>query len=41
MCDKLEQFEKTQVGLEYKTADIVKMLSLFQNFISTYDQEVN
>ena len=37
MCDKLQQFEKTQVALEYKTTDIVKMLGLFQNFVATYD----
>ena len=39
MCDKLQQFEKTNVALEYKVSDIVKMLTLFQNFVSTYDQE--
>ena len=40
MCDKLQQFEKATVSLEYKVSDIVKMLGLFQNFITTYDQEV-
>lgn len=39
MCDKLQHFEKTQVGLEYKVSDIVKMLTLVQNFVTTYDQE--
>ena len=39
MCDKLQAFEKTQVALEYKTADIVRMLTLVQNFVTTYDQE--
>ena len=37
MCDKLQQFEKTQVALEYKVTDIVKMLTLVQNFVTTYD----
>ena len=37
MCDKLQLFEKSQVGLEYKVADIVKMLTLVQNFVTTYD----
>ena len=35
MCDKLQQFEKTSVALEYKVSDIVKMLTLFQNFVTT------
>ena len=39
MCDKLQQFEKTQVSLEYKISDIVKMLTLVQNFVQTYDLE--
>ena len=39
MCDKLQLFEKSQVSLEYKVADIVKMMSLVQNFVQTYDQE--
>lgn len=37
MCDKLLKFEKSQVGLEYKMADIVQMLGLVQNFVSTYE----
>ena len=39
MCDKLQQLEKSQVGLEYKVSDIVQMLTLVQNFVTTYDQE--
>ena len=37
MCDKLQQFEKQSVSTEYKISDIVKMLTLFQNFVTTYD----
>ena len=39
ICDKLQSFEKVQVQTDYKVSDIIKMLSLVQNFANTYDQE--
>ena len=39
ICDKIQSFEKVQTQTEYKVSDIIKMLSLVQNFANTYDQE--
>ena len=39
MVDKLTAFQQAQVAQEYKVADIVSMLGLIQNFVTTYDQE--
>ena len=33
----LSDFEKVQVQADYKVSDIIKMLSLVQNFANTYD----
>lgn len=39
MVDKLIAFQQSQVAHEYKLTDIVSMLGLIQNFVTTCDQE--